>query len=86
MIIGAAIVVVGLVAHSVSGITTLDPAELYGGWLHLSVFDFQVTATYWAGQHFHRNVQVINRKSWAANGLVLALLVEVGLLVRWLSS
>jgi hypothetical protein len=78
--------VLGLATRAWGGLTFTAPGVLYDKWLHLSESEFKRRAVYWAGQHFDRNVAVVNGKGRIVTVMSALFLIETLLLITWLAT
>ena len=56
---------IGAVARAYGGLKLLGVQRIYEEWLERTDWEFKRSAVYWAGSHFERNSDLVNRKSKA---------------------
>jgi len=86
MTIFGLITLVGLIGRLRGRITLPDPAILYSHSLRESEWEFQKNQIYYAGVNFSRNASAINIKGKYAIAITLLLLIEIGVLIKWLAG
>ncbi len=64
----------------------LNPNKLYDQTLHLDDLTFKQHLLAWAGEDFERNVRLVRRTAWCADGVIALLLLELACLVGWAIS
>jgi len=79
----AVVIVIGAVARALGTVQLITPQLLYDQWLDYTEWEFKKNAVYWAAQHFKANRALVNNKGWAAFGMTVLLLLEMGLLLAW---
>jgi hypothetical protein len=77
------VIVIGAVARVWGTVQLITPQLLYDHWLRYTEWEFKKNAIYWAGQHFKANSALVSKKAWAAFGMTVLLLLEMGLLLAW---
>jgi len=74
---------VGTYARLHGNICLLEPEKLYQRWLHKSDATFKKDLIYFAGEHFHKNMELVARK-WNLSLLAIALFaLEMVFLAAW---
>ena len=81
--IAALIAIIGMIARVSGALSLPNPQRFFEKWYHLSAFEFQKNALYFAGQHFQSNLTLVNRKSMAATVMTGLFLCEIACLVVW---
>lgn len=85
MALFALIAILGTVIRAVGRVRTISPTLLYRDTLHYSPWEFKKNLIHSAGENFDSNVQLVKRKSCAANAMVIGFLLEVGCLLFWVA-
>jgi len=80
------LVVIGTVGLSMGGVKLFHPKLLYEKWLSNSIWEFKKDAIYFAGQNFEDNKKIIDAKSWLRNIMTILLLIELMIVIFWISS
>lgn len=84
MALAVAAVVIGLIGRSWGAITLASPKMLYEHWLHKSSWDFKKDMVFFAGQHFEKSSNFVNRKSRLVTVMSVLFFVETLLLFVWI--
>jgi hypothetical protein len=79
-----AVVTTGTIARLRGGLNLVNPSIVYDGWLHLSQWQFQRDALYWAGKHFDANAKLVHTKSTVLTGMTVTLALAVLMLAVWI--
>ena len=77
------VIATGFVVRALGTVQLITPQLLYDKWLDYTEWEFKKNAVYWAAQHFKANRALVNNKGWAAFGMTVLLLLEMGLLLAW---
>jgi hypothetical protein len=76
-------IALGVVVRVRGAILLPDPLACYNEWHHLSKWEFQRDALYFAGQHYHANRDLIHRKAKGVFAMSLIFLAELACLLLW---
>ena len=74
---------IGAVARAYGGLKLLGVQRIYEEWLERTDWEFKRSAVYWAGSHFERNSDLVNRKSKAVTAMTLAFILEAAFMLVW---
>jgi hypothetical protein len=80
------IAVYSVIMRSWGKLRLANPAIIYKGKLHYSEWEFKRSMLDWAGEHFAKNTEVVNRKGRAGDQLSGLFLIEVALFLVWIST
>jgi hypothetical protein len=76
----------GIVARMTGRLVLPDPGQMYTHWLHFPTWEFKKNFIYFAGDHFKRNCDLIDRKAWISGIMSALFALEVVCLVFWVAS
>ena len=78
------LVVTGIVGLRIGSIMLLSPKILYDKYLHYPHWKFKQRVIYWAGEHFNKNKNIIDKKACFRDTMTIFLLVEILCICLWI--
>ncbi len=86
MLVALGTAVIGVTARTRGALVLPNPRVLYEQWLHLSPWEFQKDAIFFAGKHFDANARLVRAKALAVAVMAGLVVLELLLLVAWLAG
>ena len=86
LLVAVGIVVCGTVARSRGSLNLADPKKVYDRTLHLTKWEFQRDAIYFAGEHFNDNRTLIETKALMLTLMTGFFVLELILLAIWIAT
>ena len=85
VVLALATIALGSAVRLSGALSLVNPATVYAQWLHLSQWEFQRHALYYAGQHFEANGALVNRKARGVFVMTSLFLLELICLFVWIA-
>ncbi len=75
---------IGMITKFYGSLIIPSPKVFFDKWLHFSEFKFKKTALFDAGNHFVKNLSLINRKGRLSSVMMICFIVEIVFLGLWI--
>jgi hypothetical protein len=86
IVLATVAVLIGMAGRAFGGLHLVDISKLYDEWLGSDDWEFKKDSIHYAAENFKRNLRLVNLKGHLASVVTLLFLVEMALLLTWLTS